>query len=57
MARHAGLSKSTVQKIWKARGIKPHLVETFRLSNDKRFEEKLKDVVELYLSRRPIRWS
>jgi transposase len=53
MARHAGLSKSTVQKIWKARGIKPHLVETFKLSNDKRFEEKLKDVVELYLNPPP----
>jgi transposase len=53
MARHAGLSKSTVQKIWKARGIKPHLVETFKLSNDKRFEEKLRDVVELYLNPPP----
>jgi transposase len=50
MARHSGLSKSTVQKIWNARGIKPHLVETFKLSNDKRFEEKLTDVVELYLN-------
>ena len=50
MARHSGLSKSTVQKIWNARGIKPHLVETFKLSNDTRFEEKLKDVVELYLN-------
>jgi transposase len=49
MAKHSGLSKSTVQKIWNARGIKPHLVETFKLSNDKRFEEKLTDVVDLYL--------
>jgi transposase len=42
------LSKSTVQKVWAARGIKPHRVETFKLSNDQRFEEKLRDVVELY---------
>lgn len=50
MAKHSRLSKSTVQKVWHARGIKPHLVETFKLSNDKRFEEKLTDVVELYLN-------
>jgi transposase len=48
MAAHSGLSKSTVQKVWAARGIKPHRVETFKLSNDQRFEEKLRDVVELY---------
>jgi transposase len=53
MAKHSGLSKSTVQKIWKARGIKPHLVETFKLSNDQRFEEKLRDVVDLYLNPPP----
>jgi len=49
MARHAGVSKSTVQEIWSSRQIKPHRVETFKLSNDKRFEEKLTDVVELYM--------
>jgi transposase len=49
MARHAGVSPATVQRIWSARGLKPHLVETFKLSNDKRFEEKLVDVVGLYL--------
>ncbi len=49
MARHAGVSKSTVQEIWSSRGIKPHLVRTFKLSNDKRFEEKLTDVVDLYM--------
>jgi transposase len=49
MAAHAGISKATVQKIWSARGIKPHLVRTFKLSNDPRFEEKLVDVVGLYL--------
>jgi transposase len=50
MAKHSGMSKSMVQKIWSSRGLKPHLVETFKLSNDKHFEEKLTDVVELYMS-------
>jgi transposase len=49
MAAHAGISKATVQKIWSSRGIKPHLVRTFKLSSDPRFEEKLVDVVGLYL--------
>ena len=49
MAKHSGLSKTKVQQIWSSRGLKPHLVETFKLSNDKRFEEKLVDVVGLYL--------
>lgn len=53
MAAHSGLSKSTVQKIWSARKIRPHLIETLKLSNDKRFEEKLRDVVELYLNPPP----
>jgi len=50
MAKHSGLSKSTIQKVWSARKIRPHLVETFKLSNDTRFEEKLRDVVELYMN-------
>ena len=49
MAAAAGVSKSTVQLVWHARGLKPHRVETFKLSNDPRFEEKLVDVVGLYL--------
>ncbi len=49
MAAHAGISKAMVQRIWSSRGIKPHLVRTFKLSNDPRFEEKLVDVVGLYL--------
>ena len=36
-------------RVWAARGLKPHLVKTFKLSNDPRFEEKLVDVVGLYL--------
>jgi len=49
MAAHAGISKAMVQRIWSSRGIKPHLVRTFKVSNDPRFEEKLVDVVGLYL--------
>ena len=50
MAKAQGVSKATVQRIWKARGLQPHRVETFKLSNDKRFEQKLVDVVGLYVS-------
>ena len=50
MAKAQGVSKATVQRIWKARGLQPHRVETFKLSNDKRFEDKLVDVVGLYLN-------
>ena len=49
MARAVGLSYTSVQKIWKAHGLKPHLVKTFKLSNDKRFVEKVTDIVGLYL--------
>ncbi|MGH8995936.1 MAG: IS630 family transposase [Acidimicrobiales bacterium] len=50
MAKAQGVSAATVQRVWSARGLKPHLVKTFKLSNDKRFEEKLVDVVGLYLN-------
>jgi transposase len=50
MAKRVGVSSSTVQRVWSARGIKPHRVETFKLSTDPRFEEKLVDVVGLYLN-------
>lgn len=50
MAKAQGVSPATVQRIWSARGLKPHLVKTFKLSNDKQFEEKLIDVVGLYLN-------
>ena len=50
MAAKAGVSPATVQRVWAARGLKPHLVETFKLSNDPQFEEKLIDVVGLYLN-------
>jgi transposase len=50
MAATVGVSPATVQRVWAARGLKPHLVKTFKLSNDPRFEEKLIDVVGLYLN-------
>jgi transposase len=50
MAKAHGVSKATVQRIWKARGLAPHRMETFKLSTDKHFEEKLVDVVGLYLN-------
>lgn len=49
MAAESGLSKSTVGRIWKAFGLKPHLVDTFKLSNDPQFIDKIRDVVGLYL--------
>lgn len=50
MARVTKMSERSVRRIWKAHGLKPHLVETFKLSNDKRFVEKLEDVVGLYMN-------
>jgi transposase len=50
MAKATGVSPATVQRIWSARGLKPHRVETFKLSTDPLFEEKLVDVVGLYLN-------
>jgi transposase len=50
MAAAQGVSPATVQRIWSARGLQPHRVETFKLSHDERFEEKLIDVVGLYLN-------
>jgi transposase len=50
MAEAQGLSKDTIHRIWKQHNLKPHLIETFKLSRDKRFIEKLHDVVGLYLN-------
>jgi transposase len=50
MAAKVGVSPAQVQRIWAARGLRPHLVDSFKLSNDPRFEEKLIDVVGLYLN-------
>lgn len=50
MAERSGLSKSSVGRIWKAFELKPHRAETFKLSNDPLFTEKVFDVVGLYLN-------
>ena len=50
MARHAGVSASSVQRIWSGNDIKPHRVKTFKLSQDPKFEEKFWDVIGLYLN-------
>jgi transposase len=50
MAKAADVSYSSVQRIWQAHGLKPHLIETFKLSRDKNFAAKVEDVVGLYLN-------
>lgn len=50
LAEHLGVSRSMVQRVWKANGLKPHRVNTFKVSNDKHFIEKMTDVVGLYLN-------
>jgi len=50
MAKGMGVSHATVQRIWDTHGLQPHRVETFKLSTDKRFVEKLADVVGVYLN-------
>ena len=49
MAAAVGISEASVRRIWRAHGLKPHLVETFKISNDPRFAEKLEAIVGLYL--------
>jgi transposase len=49
MAKHSGLSHSTIGRIWRAFGLKPHRSETFQLSNDPLFVDKVRDIVGLYM--------
>src|SRR4029450_10619773 len=56
MAKRSGLSKSTVGRIWKAFRLKPHLTDTFKLSSDPQFIDKVRDVVGLYLDPPSGRW-
>ena len=49
MARASGLSVSSVQRIWRAHGLQPRRLRQFKLSNDRRFVDKLRDVVGLYV--------
>ena len=50
MAAEMGISHTSVQRIWKEHGLKPHLVRTFKASNDPEFVAKVKDIVGLYLA-------
>src|SRR6185437_15813313 len=49
MAARAGMSQSAVSRIWRAFGLQPHRVESFKLSTDPFFVDKVHDVVGLYL--------
>src|ERR687887_197129 len=49
MARATGMSQTAISRIWRAFGLKPHLVETWRLSSDPQFIDKVGDIVGLYL--------
>ena len=50
MAEAVGVSEASVRRIWHAHGLKPHLLETFQVSNDPQFAEKLEAIVGLYLN-------
>ena len=50
MAKATGMSQSAVSRIWRAFGLKPHLTETFKLSPDPLFVDKVRDVVGLYIT-------
>lgn len=50
LAKELGVTQSMIHRVWKANGLKPHLVKTFKVSNDPDFEAKLRDVVGLYLN-------
>ena len=49
MAKHLGVSRTIIHRVWQRRDIQPHRVERFKLSNDPNFEEKVRDVIGLYL--------
>jgi transposase len=49
LAEAAGVGATSVRRVWRAHGLKPHLIETFKVSRDPKFVEKLEDVVGLYL--------
>jgi transposase len=56
MAAAAAISYSSVQRIWHAHGLKPHLVRTFKVSRDQSFAAKVEDVVGLYLNPPDRHW-
>src|SRR3972149_8521983 len=50
LAKHLGVSRLMVQRVWQRHGAQPHRVEKFKLSTDPRFDEKVRDIVGLYLN-------
>ncbi|AWV20578.1 Transposase (plasmid) [Roseomonas mucosa] len=50
MAKASDLAPSTIHRIWREHGLKPHRIETFKLSNDPKFVEKVRDIVGLYVN-------
>ena len=50
MAAAVGISEASVRRIWRTHGLKPHLLQTFKVSRDPKFAEKLADIVGLYLN-------
>jgi len=50
LARHLGLSRNMVHRVWQRFDIQPHRVEKFKISNDPKFEEKVRDIAGLYLN-------
>ena len=50
LAKHLGISRTLVHRVWQRHDIQPHRVERFKLSNDPHFEEKVRDIVGLYLN-------
>jgi hypothetical protein len=49
MAAEIGISVSSVQRIWRRHGLQPHRMRRFKLSNDPRFAEKLREIVGLHV--------
>jgi len=54
LAAHLRVSRSIVHRVWQRHDVQPHRVERFKLSNDPRFEEKVRDIVGLYLRNGPF---
>ena len=50
LAKHLGVSRTIIHRVWQRHDVQPHRVERFKISNDPHFEEKVRDVVGLYLS-------
>ncbi len=50
MARAVGVSQASVRRVWRSHGVKPHLLETFKVSSDPQFAEKLEDIIGLYVN-------